>query len=255
MIAKKLPKAMRIRDILLLLLLVLACSCDTAPFNEKPFHEPDRYENFDPDQVIKKFTVEPSPIDADGASRATLTVEIPKDADTRTVTFTTTAGTLVGAKEGKLEVKANSMGKAEAFLQSPLRQGSATVTASIGGVVKQEPASFQRALPEDAHVDFGAFALKASLLNEVLVTVRLTRQMGTPTPGTAVKFSATADDTTGLTFDNFRSVTTSDSNGVVTAQFSVGNTSYRGKVTVRAEVIDKKEVFDEEKIIIINPDQ
>lgn len=75
-------------------------------------------------------------IPADGISRVTLTAEIDPAAaaDRRTVVFTTTAGTLVGATEEdgrKLGVPADSTGRARVELQSERSVRTAVVTASV----------------------------------------------------------------------------------------------------------------------------
>lgn len=93
---------------------------------------------------------------ADGVSRLTLVAKIPADADAdkRTVTFTTSTGTLVGAPGSglTLDVPADSQGRAVVDLQSSTRVETAIVTASVKGaanVAAQLQIAFTAPNPND----------------------------------------------------------------------------------------------------------
>ncbi len=76
-------------------------------------------------------------IAADGLSRVTLvaTIAAGADSDKRTVTFTTTSGTFVGAAGGgtSIDVSAGSDGRALAILQSSQKVETAVVSAAVKG--------------------------------------------------------------------------------------------------------------------------
>jgi hypothetical protein len=100
--------------------------------------------------AAKALTLSPATaeIPADGVARVTLTAEIdPRAAaDRRTVVFTTTAGTFVGATEEagkKLSLAVDSAGRAQVELQSERTVRTAVVTASIS--VGNETLVVQRA--------------------------------------------------------------------------------------------------------------
>jgi hypothetical protein len=98
-------------------------------------------------------------IPADGFSRVSLTAEIdPRAAaDRRTVVFTTTAGTLVGATEEngrKLSLAVDSAGRAQVELQSERTVRTAVVTASVSA--GDQTLAVQRAEVRFVAVDAGA---------------------------------------------------------------------------------------------------
>jgi hypothetical protein len=119
------PPAAACRLLVLLVVLVVAAACGD-------------YSPTDPGAEPKALTLSPATaeIPADGVSRLTLTAEIDSRAaaDRRTVVFTATAGTIVGATEEngrKLSLAADSAGRARIELQSERTVRTAVVTASI----------------------------------------------------------------------------------------------------------------------------
>lgn len=180
---------------------------------------------------------------ADGVSRATLTAQIPANASSgnRTVTFTSTGGTLVGGTAGSggstsLAVSADVDGRAVAQLQSPTQPGSAQVTAQVSTYLQSLTIAFTGALPDQILVDAGAFSLEAGLDNSTTVTATLRRGSGIASQGTVVEYRALTSG--GARFGEFRSVTTSSSSGTSTALFTAGDTTFRGTATIFARVTD-----------------
>lgn len=106
-----------------------------------------------------KLTPATAEIPADGFSRVALTAEIdPRAAaDRRTIVFTTSAGTFVGATEEagrKLSLAADSAGRAQVELQSERTVQTAVVTASVSAGT--ETLALQRAEVRFVATDPGA---------------------------------------------------------------------------------------------------
>lgn len=137
---------MRSRRILPSLLLFAAAACNQSPT------EPSAANTL-------RFTPASAQIPADGFSRVTLTAEIdPRAAaDRRTIIFTTSAGTFVGATEEagrKLSLAADSAGRAQVELQSDRTVQTAIVTASVSA--GKETLALQRAEVRFVATDPGA---------------------------------------------------------------------------------------------------
>lgn len=189
-----------------------------------------------------------SEIPADGFSRVTLTAEIdPRAAaDRRTVVFTTTAGTLVGATEDsgkKLSLAVDSAGRAQVQLQSERTIGTAVVTASVSTAtetltvqrvevrfVAVDPGALVRiststaSAPADGATPVRVFADIASGLPSGQRTVTFTTSLGgfgAPASQTATA-TATADGSNRATVDLFGP---SDSVGQARVTATVGGTT------------------------------
>jgi hypothetical protein len=102
-------------------------------------HDPDAFV-VGPDTIdsVLALTVSAATLPADGIARATIVAQIdPRtDANRRAVTFSTSAGTLIGGgKEGTTAtVTADAEGKAIAELRSATAPGSARVDVTVGSV-------------------------------------------------------------------------------------------------------------------------
>lgn len=193
-----------------------------------------------PDEVLA-LAASADAVPADGASQVTITARIPADAApaNRTLAFTTTAGSFVGADPPgtSIQVQADLEGRAEVTLESGTQPATARVEASVAGFVRTLTVRFTPALPESIEVDPGTFALAAGSGNTTTVTATLERSGGgVATQGTEVRFTAT--DPAGATVGELRAVTPSDAQGQATALYTAGDTAYRGPVTITARVTD-----------------
>jgi hypothetical protein len=135
-------------------------------------------------------------ISADGLSRLTLvaTIAANADSDKRTITFTTSSGTLVGAAAGggTTDVTAGSDGRALAILQSSQRVETAIVSAVVKGspnVSAQLEIRFTAPNPDDVlRFVVAPAAAPADGQTVTLFTVAVSAAMTTGT----VTFSSTA---------------------------------------------------------------
>ena len=112
-----------------------------------------------PDDILT-LHANPSSIPADGFSRTTLEARVNPNANTRTITFTTSDGTLrgpsaaAGGTNTKIEITADASGRAIAQLQSSTRVGTALVQAEVtptGGtpIARQIEVDFVPVEPSD----------------------------------------------------------------------------------------------------------
>jgi hypothetical protein len=171
----------------------------------------------------------PTDAPADGATliRVQATVDTSLKGDARIVKFSTSAGTFI-----EPNVRADSIGTAIAVLRAPVDSVTASVVATAGGTARRTDVRFSLARAERIDVDPSAFALEASAAKEITVTAHLRRTTGLASPGALVTFSAT--DSTGASIGRFSSAAPSGANGDVTARYTAGDTSYRGRVTLTA---------------------
>jgi hypothetical protein len=175
---------------------------------------------------------------ADGATvtNAVARIATAVPSEQRTVTFATTAGTLGAAGGTSAQVRAGTDDLAIIGVVSPRTVASAVVTASVNNLTARKTIEFTHAYPDRVSVGLsGSFRLTASFSTKALVRVELTRETGTVTRGTEVRFAAT-DDSTGNEFGFWSAVTTSDTSGNASAEFTPGNTAERGEATIRATV-------------------
>ena len=96
--------------------------------------------------------------------------------------------------------------------------------------------TFEAAPPDSLSLSVsGTLKIAASFSSKVTVRAQLYREVGTPTRGAEVQFTAT-DDSSGNAFGYFSGITPSDASGLATAEFTPGNTAERGEATIRAWV-------------------
>jgi hypothetical protein len=174
---------------------------------------------------------------ADGATVTGVVARIASAAiqGERTVTFTTTAGTLGGSSAQSLSVRASTDDLAAVDLVSPRETGSALVTATLNDVTARATVTFVAALPDSASLSSSSFRLPAAFSTRTFLTMRLFREVGTVTRGTEVVFEA-VDASSERSFGFWSAVTPTDASGVATAEFTPGNTNERGEATFRARV-------------------
>lgn len=154
----------------------------------------------------------------------------------RTVTFTTTLGSLGSPNVTSRQVLADSTNEARVGLVSPRELGTAIVTATLNNLAARASVTFTPALPDSMSLRVsGSFKLTATFSTRVSLTAELFRSSGTVTRGTEVDFEA-VDDSSGQGFGYFSGVAPSDATGTVTADFTPGNTGERGEATITARV-------------------
>ena len=185
---------------------------------------------------------------------ATIAPSIP---DTeRTVTFTTTAGSFVGAATPtQTTARADASNRATVDLKADSKIVTAVLRASVSGATAETLLPFVRALPESIIVDLGTTtSIHANGTETVSVTAELLRDVGTVTDGTVVEFLV-IDPSTGkeIPLPLFRNVKPS-AGGKATALLIAPPDSPRKVVTIRARVKreDGTYVVGEQNITVIN---
>lgn len=190
-----------------------------------------------PGESALTFVVAADSAPADGATSVRMVAKIPEGArgDQRKVTFTTSAGSLVGAQGNSVTVTANMEGEAVTELRAPSEPGTARLRIAVGSIIREDSVRFIRAAPERIDVDPGKFAISAGAKNEISITAHLRRAVGRVTPGTRIYFHAFRAGTMD-SIGQFSVPTLSDSNGQVSVRYTAGSTPYRGLVRIRAAV-------------------
>lgn len=194
-----------------------------------------------PDDVVEFTGFPVQPLPADGATLTPFTVTISGSipSASRTVSFATTVGTFAPGADTTASVPADAGNTATVELRSPTQITSGRVRATVNGVTREVPVSFERALPTFISLSADKFTVQASATDQVSLTATLSRDVGTVTPNTPVTFKAVGTATTPhvtLPSTFFQNVSVVDAQGVATALFRPGTTDYRGPVTVTVEV-------------------
>lgn len=180
----------------------------------------------EPVEDVIRFVDPPASAPADGATRTAFTVEVPTDFPTAsTVTFSTTAGTLVPAS-GVVPVEVDH--RATVDLRSPAEISTARITATSGDFSISTSIDFRRALADFVTVE--ASDLEVTRGSEVTITATLLRDLGDVTPGTVVTFRAVHETEGEL--DGFRNVERSQANGTASATLVTGEDTPVGRVTI-----------------------
>ena len=185
----------------------------------------------DPNAVID-FVAAPTSAPADGATISSFTVQLSPALPLGTqVQFQATAGRFQPENAGSVTRTADGSYRVTADLASPTTIGSGRVTATANNVSRQTTINFERALPDLITVATnGTFTITPSTSAGVTVTGTFLRNIGTVTAGTVATFRATTSSGASIGF--FRDVTTVSAAGTATATFLVGETDYRGPVTI-----------------------
>ena len=176
---------------------------------------------------------------ADGASltRVVATLE-PLIADSLThVTLSTTAGIFTVTGNSTATVIADKGGMALVYLRSPSDSTTAVVTAQSNAEMVTHTITFARAQPQWLSVSPAEFTVKSGYGNEVTFTATLHRNVGTPSPGIRLTFSASDTTAAHAPLGSFIVSGPSDSGGAVTARYSPGETDYRGRVIVTVNTL------------------
>jgi hypothetical protein len=186
--------------------------------------------------VVLELGATSAPADGATVTNAVARVAAALPSEQRTVTFSTTAGTLAVSGSTTAQVRAGTDDVASVGLVSPRTTASAVVTASVNNLTARRTVEFTHAYPDDVSLAVqGSFRLTASFSTKATLRAELSRDVGSVTRGTEVRFTA-VDDSTGQTFGFWSAETASDLNGLATAEFTPGNTTERGEATIRVSV-------------------
>lgn len=185
-----------------------------------------------PDDTIR-FVAAPAQIPADGATLSTFTVVLSSSLPpgSRQVTFQTTApGTVfVPGNAATIQVAADAGGQASADLKSPLGITAGRVSATVNGVTREVPVSFERATATAISVAADPPVTQATASAKIRVTATLRHDQGFVSDGTQVTFTAArAGESASLGIFTNVTLTTS---GVATADF-LPNTTTPGTVNI-----------------------
>lgn len=185
----------------------------------------------DPNEIIQLIAA-PSRAPADGATTSTFTVQIsPSLPIGSQVAFHATAGTWTPEGQANATRTADGSYRASADLKSPTTISSGRVTVTVSNVSQQATINFERALPDIITVSSnGQFQVKPSTSTGVTIVGTFLRNIGTVTAGTVATFRAVTSDGWAIGF--FRDITTVGNDGTARATFLVGDTTYRGPVTI-----------------------
>jgi hypothetical protein len=207
-----------------------------------------RFEPPNPADLIQVTTsVREAPADGQTVVQVTATVPPNLPSGDRTVTFTTTAGTLL-----QTSATADASNRATVDLRADTRIVTALLRATASVATATTTLPFVRALPDFIIVNPAAGTIKADGTTKVGITVDLRRNVGTVTEGTVVEFSAFDED--GDEVDLlFRDIKPSNANQVVTANVIAPADTPRGTVTIRATVEEGgRKIEGEEKIVVVD---
>jgi hypothetical protein len=176
----------------------------------------------------------PGSVAADGQTAITVTATVAAGlpSGSRDVTFRTTLGQFLPERDSTATRSADGSNLTRINLVSTT-PGDTRITATVDGTTADTGATFVPALPDRVFVSVTEATLQEN--GSTSVRAELLRTRGTPSPKGTVRYTAVKSDKTSI--GTFSKVTLGDpSNGdiVSTAEFNVGETTYRGPVTIRA---------------------
>jgi hypothetical protein len=204
-----------------------------------------------PPPAIKSLQ-SPDTLLADGATLTEIVATLDPTVRTaqRSVSFSTTAGTWVGATGTSVQVNADASGRASALLKAPLEATRGIITATSGTSTVSKGIQFTADVPTSIQVTPTSFALKAGAAYETMITALVRRSTGSGLSGVQVDFRAT--DTTSKDLGVLTTPASTDANGSVAVRYTAGETQYRGRVLISATVKGTS-ISDRTAIVIINP--
>jgi hypothetical protein len=213
---------------------------------------------------ILRVSTTSAAVPADGATVTPITVEVAAGlpAGRRKVTFTASLGTFVAdpaapvqgdSARRTIDVDADGSNRAVAYLRSVKTEiGQAIITVKVDttpAVSASTSIQFERAFATQVLVTTSAPTVSANFTSAgITVTVRLRRDVGTPTVGAIVRFKAV--DSLGADRSFFTSITQSDANGEVTAVFTPGTGAALGQLVITATV-DGTSVSGTAKVVVV----
>jgi len=166
---------------------------------------------------------------ADGVTTVTIGAVVNKALlfTAQNVIFTTDGGTF-GNGNASITQTADSSGNVTAYLKSSTF-GTYHVSLSNNGVIQTVPVSFVKAVP-DFIVLSAATSLASGYANTLAIAIALKRNIGATSPNFLMDYKAV--DVNGLGTGIFSSGTASDASGNAAVNFTMGNSSYKGPVTI-----------------------
>ena len=223
----------------------LGC-CLVAATTAAGCYQPDDYLIGPSQDQALVVTVSAATMPADGISRVTITAQLDPhtDADKRTLTFTTTAGTLsFGGKEGlSMTAPADINGKAIVELRSSTTAGTAQLEVTVATVSRTASVEFVKLTRAEAFDGaVSGTSVPADGFSKVLISVTLKR-VGT-IPQRAVRFETSAGTLIATGQTDSRAVTvTADETG--RAEVALQSEKTIGTARVRVTAIDISQDFD-----------
>jgi hypothetical protein len=178
---------------------------------------------------LTSFGVTPDTVPANAVSEAKVTATVDTHLPTAlwSVTFTSTAG--VFAENGTQTVTqgADATGHVTVYLRAPRDSVTATVTATADTVLQTKTAYFALASVDSIRLVPAAL----NVMDSVQVTAYLRSNVGFPSPGVQLMFTAT--DSSNKPTGQFTPALPSDTTNVVIVQYYRAS-SYTGAVTIAA---------------------
>lgn len=146
----------------------------------------------------------------------------------QSITFTTTVGSF-SPSGTTITVPVDAADSAVAQLRAPADTSAGMVIASMGGVSASTPVTFLKAPPTGIEIAESPPILVAGPNSNVVLTVTLTRDTGSPSPGFVVHFSS---DSSSHCVGTFGADSIVEVNDTVRVGFAVADTLCEGTVTV-----------------------
>ena len=168
-------------------------------------------------------------VPADGVTTVTIGAVVNKALlfTSQSVIFTADGGTF-GNGTATITQVVDPSGNAIAYLKSTTF-GTYHVSLSNNGVIQTVPVSFVKAVP-DFMLLSASTSLASGYANTLAISIALKRNIGTPSPNFLLNYNAV--DVNGIGTGIFSSGTASDANGNATVNFTMGNSTYKGPVTI-----------------------
>lgn len=202
------------------------------------------FTNLDYDSFLSVYPTSVK-VPADGASYTYIAVSQPVylPADYSSITFTTTAGVFdngtktITKSAATVLVNGTYQKTVQVRLTAPTQVNTANIEAAIKGTSKTVSVNFTRAYPENISLSLGAGAISGGYGNSVQITTSLLRAVGIPSVGNDASLSVV--DSTGAPRGSFINYATkSDASGFIINKFTMGNDTYKGRLTVIASTTD-----------------
>jgi hypothetical protein len=204
--------------------------------------------------VILDMNIDLANLPSDGESVSTIKVQIPVNAESNlsTVKFKTDLGIFI--PEGKNEVDriaeiVNVNGEDKRFATIKIKNdnvllGTANVTAEIVGYKTTQQINFINAYPNKVKLSADQLSIIPSFSNEVKFFTVVSRIKGIPTKDNIIDVEARDSLKRNIGyFRNYENLSNTD--GKNTFTFTLGNSSYYGKIIIRAKANDgQKNILD-----------
>lgn len=199
------------------------------------------------DSVIR-FSTSNVVAPADGATLTPLRIDLADEIplDQRAVSLEVTSGVFEPSNNSTITIPKSQASTIDLVLRSASLSQVGTLRATVAGFTTSVNVRFDPALPDTILVDASGSSLQSGSSHSLSLTARLIRSIGTVTPGTFVSFSTSDSAGTPVLIGSFRDVGVSDNFGHVTATYSAGNSSYRGRLFLVGRVVSVAKVISGE---------